>query len=65
MWARLAARFPVYYLRLQDSDYRRHAQVNTFARREDPDRLVAMVDHLERLFAAELPVGGSRSRPQP
>lgn len=55
MWARLAARFPAYYLRLQDSDYRRHAQVNTFARREDPDRLVAMVDHLEGLFAAELP----------
>ncbi len=55
MWARLAARFPAYYLHRQDTDYRRHAQVNTFATTEDPERLLAFVDHLEQLFSASLP----------
>jgi glycosyltransferase involved in cell wall biosynthesis len=54
MWARLAARFPAYYLARNDSYWRRHAQAVTFTRREDPKQLLAMVTHVERLFAQEL-----------
>jgi hypothetical protein len=50
MWARLAAHFPAYYLARQDNDFRRHAQANTFVNREDPERLLTMMDHIERLF---------------
>ena len=55
MWARLAARFPAYYLARHDNDYRRHPLANTYARREDPAVLLAMIDRLESVFAAELP----------
>lgn len=51
MWARLAARFPAYYLARQDNDFRRHTHANTFANREQPAQLVAMVDHIQELFA--------------
>jgi glycosyltransferase involved in cell wall biosynthesis len=54
MWARLAARFPAYYLARQDSDWRRHAQAVTFTRREEPEQLLAMADHIERMFVREL-----------
>jgi glycosyltransferase involved in cell wall biosynthesis len=50
MWARLASRFPAYYLSRHDNDFRRHLQANTFVTREDPDRLLATMDHIERLF---------------
>lgn len=55
MWARLASRFGAYYLARCDSDYRRHGTTNTFATREQPDRLVEMVEHIEGLFMRELP----------
>jgi glycosyltransferase involved in cell wall biosynthesis len=55
MWARMGARFPAYYLARYDNDYRRHAHANTFAKREKPDRLIAMIAHMERGFARELP----------
>jgi glycosyltransferase involved in cell wall biosynthesis len=54
MWARLAARYPAYYLAQHDNDWRRHAQAVTFTRREDPEQLLAMVAHVERMFAREL-----------
>jgi glycosyltransferase involved in cell wall biosynthesis len=54
MWARLAARFPGYYLARHDSYWRRHAQTVTFARREEPEQLLAMADHIERMFVREL-----------
>jgi hypothetical protein len=54
MWARLAARFPAYYLASHESDWRRHTQAVTFTRREHPEQLLAMVTHVERMFAREL-----------
>jgi glycosyltransferase involved in cell wall biosynthesis len=54
MWARLAARFPAYYLARQDSDFRRHAEANSFVSPEDPERFLAMMDHVETLFEAEV-----------
>jgi len=54
MWARIAARYPAYYLHRQDCEIRRHPSANTFVRREQPARLVAMMDHIEGLFAREL-----------
>jgi glycosyltransferase involved in cell wall biosynthesis len=58
LWARLAARFPAFYLACHDSDFRRHPTTVTRAERESPGRLLAMLDHLEDLFAGE--VGTSR-----
>jgi glycosyltransferase involved in cell wall biosynthesis len=55
MWARLAARFPAYYLARHDNDFRRHAQANSFVTPEDPDRLLAMMSHIERLFGEHVP----------
>jgi glycosyltransferase involved in cell wall biosynthesis len=54
LWARLAARFPAYYLPRCDSDWRRHTQAVTFTRREDPEQLLAMAAHVERMFVQEL-----------
>jgi glycosyltransferase involved in cell wall biosynthesis len=54
MWSRLAAKFPAYYLARRDSDWRRHTQAVTFTRREEPEQLLAMVAHIERVFAQEL-----------
>jgi glycosyltransferase involved in cell wall biosynthesis len=54
MSARLAARFPGYYLPRHDNVWRRHPQAVTFTRREDPEQLLAMVAHVERVFAREL-----------
>jgi glycosyltransferase involved in cell wall biosynthesis len=53
-FARLAARFPAYYLAKNDCDWRRHTQAITFTKREKPEQLLAMVAHLERVFAREL-----------
>jgi hypothetical protein len=50
MWARLVARSPAYYLARRDSDFRRHARANSYVSRQEPERLLAMVDHVERLF---------------
>jgi glycosyltransferase involved in cell wall biosynthesis len=50
MWARLAARFPAYYLARYDIDFRRHDQANSFVTPEDPERLLATMDHIEQLF---------------
>jgi glycosyltransferase involved in cell wall biosynthesis len=55
MWARLGSRYPAYHIPEHDSDYRRHAETNTLATRERPDTLLQMLDHIERLFAGELP----------
>jgi hypothetical protein len=55
MWARLASRFDAWYLPAADSDYRRHAATNTFAKREDPQRLVEMIEHIETMFVLQLP----------
>jgi glycosyltransferase involved in cell wall biosynthesis len=54
MWSRLAAKFPAYYLARRDSDWRRHTQAVTFTRREEPEQLLAMVAHIERVFTREL-----------
>ena len=54
MWARLVGRFPAYYLALRDSDFRRHARANSYVSRQEPERLLAMVDHVERLFAEDV-----------
>ena len=54
MWARLVARFPAYYLALRDSDFRRHARANSYVSRQEPERLLAMVDHVERLFESDV-----------
>lgn len=54
MWARIAARFPAFYLRCQDCDIRRHLTANAFVTSERPDRLVEMVAHIERMFESEL-----------
>lgn len=54
LWARIAARFPVYYVDRQDSDFRRHTSAYTFAEREAPEQLLAMIAHLEALFTREV-----------
>lgn len=54
MWARIAARFPAYYLARNDSDFRRHPTTYTLARRENPTRLIAMLDGIEALFRDEI-----------
>lgn len=54
MWARLAAQFPAFYLAGRDTDFRRHLQSNTFATREEAERLLELADHLERLLAPNL-----------
>lgn len=50
MWARLVARYPAYYVARQDNDFRRHASANSFVSPEDPERLLAMMDHVERVL---------------
>jgi glycosyltransferase involved in cell wall biosynthesis len=55
MWARLAARFPAFYLAVQDNDFRRHESANSYVRAERPERLLAMIVHVEDLFERELP----------
>lgn len=62
MWARLAARFPVFYVDRQDNSFRRHMSANTFANREGPGQLVAMVDHIADVFAKEVAHGRPPSR---
>lgn len=54
LWSRLAARYPVYYLARQDNDFRRHSAAFTYSEREPPEQLVAMFDHLERVFTREV-----------
>ncbi|MDQ3671855.1 MAG: glycosyltransferase [Actinomycetota bacterium] len=54
LWARMAARFPVYYLPRHDNDNRRHTAAYTFGEREPPDQLLDMFDHLEETFALEV-----------
>jgi len=54
MWVRLAVQFPAFYLARRDTDFRRHLQSLTFATREEPDSLLALADHVERLLAANL-----------
>jgi glycosyltransferase involved in cell wall biosynthesis len=54
MWARLAAQFPAFYLARRDTDFRRHLQSNTFATREQPEPLLELADHIERLLAPHL-----------
>lgn len=54
MWARLATRFPAFYLARCDADFRRHLQSNTFATREEPERLLELAAHLEALLASNL-----------
>jgi glycosyltransferase involved in cell wall biosynthesis len=54
MWARLAAQFPAFCLARRDTDFRRHVQSNTFATREEPERLLELADHVEALLAPNL-----------
>lgn len=54
MWARLAARFPAYYVARQDSDFRRHHATYTAASREQPSRFIAMLDAIESRFRREV-----------
>jgi hypothetical protein len=55
MWARLAARFPAYYVARHDSDFRRHEGARSGAiSNEGPERFVAMLDSLESTFRREL-----------
>jgi glycosyltransferase involved in cell wall biosynthesis len=58
LWARLAAHSPAFYLARHDNDFRRHPTTVTRAERESPDRLLAMFDHLERLFADQVGTSG-------
>ena len=55
MYARLAAAYPAYYLARHDNEYRRHAQTNTFAVRESPERLEEMLELIETRFEREVP----------
>jgi glycosyltransferase involved in cell wall biosynthesis len=54
MWTRLAVRFPAFYLARRDADFRRHLMSNTFATREEPERLLELADHVEALLAHDL-----------
>ena len=51
LWARLASRFPAYYLARRDNDFRRHATTYTYGTREKPAQLLAMADHIELMYA--------------
>lgn len=55
MWARVAARFPAYHLRAHDNDYRRHPTALTSSARDDPERLLAMMDLIRHRFEQEIP----------
>ena len=55
MWGRLGATAPAYFVARPDSVFRRHAATNTFAGHETPAQLMAMVDHLERMFHVAVP----------
>jgi hypothetical protein len=55
MYARLAAVYPAYYLARHDNEYRRHAQTNTFAVRESPERLAEMLELIETRFERDVP----------
>jgi glycosyltransferase involved in cell wall biosynthesis len=54
MWARLAARFPAYYVALQDSDFRRHESTQSVVGREQPAQFIAMLDSIESMFRREV-----------
>jgi Glycosyl transferase family 2 len=54
MVARLAARFPAYYLATRDNATRTHAQRQTSVDASDPDELLAMVENIDRLFTKAL-----------
>lgn len=54
LWARMAARYPAYYLTEPDNDFRRHASAYTFSERESADHLLAMIDRIEDLFRHEV-----------
>ena len=56
MWARIAAQFPAYHLRVHDNDYRRHPLARTSSGRENPERLLAMMDVIQRRFEQEIPL---------
>jgi len=62
MWARLSARFPCYYVARQDSDFRRHGEANTYVSQDEPAGILALTDHLERLFRQEVPGFGLSRR---
>jgi glycosyltransferase involved in cell wall biosynthesis len=55
LWARVAARYPVYYLGRPDNDFRRHPDAYTFSERESADHLLAMVDEIEGYFVRDVP----------
>ncbi len=54
MWARIAARFPAYYLARSDSDLRRHATTFSVLVQEKPKQLIAMTGAIEAIFEQEL-----------
>jgi hypothetical protein len=55
MVARLAARSPAYHLAVRDNATRTHMQRVTSLEASDPDELLAMADHVERVFVDTLP----------
>ena len=48
MWARIAARYPAYYLAVQDSEYRVHSASYTYVAHQTPGHLVSTMEHIER-----------------
>jgi glycosyltransferase involved in cell wall biosynthesis len=54
MWARLAARFPAYYVARQDSDFRRHPSTQSATARVEPEQFVEMLDSIEATFRREI-----------
>ncbi len=54
MVAKLAARFPAYYLAVHDNETRSHPQRETSVDASDPDELLAMAEHIDRLFMKAL-----------
>jgi hypothetical protein len=55
MVARLAARFPAYYVGARDNATRTHTERVTSLGASDPDELLAMADHIDELFARSVP----------
>jgi glycosyltransferase involved in cell wall biosynthesis len=54
MWARMATRFPAYFLAANDSDLRRHASTYSLAVHQPPDELISMVEDFEARFRTSI-----------
>lgn len=54
MWARVASRFPAYYLPTVDNSTRRHPDAVTVTSIEHPGPLIATVAHIEEMMTANV-----------